>query len=162
MIKTAIKGRWLLPAVIAVSFGTALMSPAVAQDGQKPNILVIFGDDIGMWNVGAYTHGMMGRTPNIDSLAKDGILFTDHYAQPSCTAGRAAFIMGQLPVRTGMTTIGIPGSTRGIQKEDPTLAEVLKSAATTPPSSARTIWAIATSSCRPCTASTSGSATSIT
>jgi arylsulfatase len=94
---------------------------------QKPNILVIFGDDIGTWNVGAYTHGMMGRTPNIDSIAKDGMLFTDHYGQPSCTAGRAAFIMGQYPVRTGMTTIGIPGSKRGIQKSDPTLAEVLKS-----------------------------------
>jgi len=95
---------------------------------KQPNILVIFGDDIGMWNVGAYTHGMMGRTPNIDRIAKEGILFTDHYGQPSCTAGRAAFIMGQLPVRTGMTTIGIPGSKRGIQKEDPTLAEVLKTA----------------------------------
>jgi arylsulfatase A-like enzyme len=92
----------------------------------KPNILVIWGDDIGMWNVGAYTHGMMGRTPNIDSIARDGCLFTDHYGQPSCTAGRAAFITGQMPVRTGMTTIGIPGSARGIQKEDPTLAEVLK------------------------------------
>ena len=94
---------------------------------KKPNILVIWGDDIGMWNVGAYTHGMMGHTPNIDSIAKDGCIFTDHYGQPSCTAGRAAFITGQLPVRTGMTTIGIPGSPRGIQKEDPTLAEVLKS-----------------------------------
>ena len=93
----------------------------------RPNILVIFGDDIGYWNVGAYTHGMMGRTPNIDSIARDGMLFTDHYGQPSCTAGRAAFIMGQYPVRTGMTTVGIPGSTRGIQKSDPTLAEVLKS-----------------------------------
>jgi len=69
---------------------------------------------------------MMGHTPNIDSIAKTGMLFTDHYGQPSCTAGRAAFIMGQLPVRTGMTTIGIPGSARGIQKSDPTLAEVLK------------------------------------
>jgi len=96
-----------------------------AQD--KPNILVIWGDDIGTWNVGAYTHGMMGRTPNIDRIAKEGIIFTDHYGQPSCTAGRAAFIMGQLPIRTGMTTVGIPGSARGIQKEDPTLAEVLKS-----------------------------------
>ncbi|RJF96466.1 arylsulfatase [Noviherbaspirillum cavernae] len=92
----------------------------------KPNIVVIFGDDIGMWNVGAYTNSMMGRTPNIDRIAEEGILFTDHYGQPSCTAGRAAFIMGQMPVRTGMTTIGIPGSTRGIQKVDPTLAEVLK------------------------------------
>ncbi len=94
----------------------------------KPNILVIWGDDIGMWNVGAYTHGMMGETPNIDRIAKEGCIFTDHYGQPSCTAGRAAFIMGQMPIRTGMTTIGIPGSDRGIQKEDPTLAEVLKSA----------------------------------
>jgi len=104
-----------------------LVLPAIilAQD-KKPNILVIFGDDIGMWNVGAYTHGMMGRTPNIDRIANEGILFTDHYGQPSCTAGRAAFIMGQMPIRTGMTTIGIPGSTRGIQKVDPTLAEVLK------------------------------------
>jgi arylsulfatase len=94
----------------------------------KPNILVIFGDDIGMWNVGLYTHGMMGNTPNIDRIGREGILFTDHYGQPSCTAGRAAFIMGQMPVRTGMTTIGIPGSKRGIQKSDPTLAEVLKAA----------------------------------
>ncbi len=110
---------------------TTAAVPAKAADAPKqqkqPNIVVIFGDDIGMWNVGAYTHGMMGRTPNIDSIAKNGILFTDHYAQPSCTAGRAAFILGQLPIRTGMTTIGIPGSTRGVQKEDPTLAEVLKS-----------------------------------
>jgi arylsulfatase len=93
----------------------------------KLNIVVIFGDDIGYWNLGAYTHNMMGATPNIDSIAKDGMLFTDHYGQPSCTAGRAAFITGQLPIRTGMTTVGIPGSTLGIQKEDPTLAEVLKS-----------------------------------
>src|SRR4051812_6062611 len=92
----------------------------------QPNILVIFGDDIGMWNVGAYSHGMMGRTPNIDRIAREGMLFTDHYGQPSCTAGRAAFIMGQMPVRTGMTTIGIPGSARGIQKVDPRQAEVLK------------------------------------
>jgi arylsulfatase A-like enzyme len=94
---------------------------------RQPNILVIWGDDIGTWNVGAYTHGMMGHTPNIDSIAREGLLFTDHYGQPSCTVGRAAFIMGQLPVRTGMTTVGIPGSKRGIQKGDPTLAEVLKS-----------------------------------
>ena len=104
-----------------------LVLPVLALAQEKPNIVVIWGDDIGYWNVGAYTHGMMGRTPNIDGIARDGMLFTDHYGQPSCTAGRAAFIMGQLPVRTGMTTIGIPGSTQGIQKVDPTLAEVLKS-----------------------------------
>ncbi|AKC85886.1 arylsulfatase [Pseudoxanthomonas suwonensis] len=101
-------------------------SGKTAGSGKKPNILVIFGDDIGYWNVGAYTHGMMGRTPNIDSIAEEGMLFTDHYGQASCTAGRAAFITGQVPIRTGMTTIGIPGSTLGLQKEDPTLAEVLK------------------------------------
>ncbi|MGE8368674.1 arylsulfatase [Cupriavidus sp.] len=109
---------------------TAILFPPLAMaqaPGGKPNIVVIFGDDIGMWNIGAYTHGMMGRTPNIDSLARDGAIFTDHYGQPSCTAGRAAFITGQMPIRTGMTTIGIPGSARGIQKQDPTLAEVLKS-----------------------------------
>jgi arylsulfatase len=100
---------------------------ASAADAKKPNILAIWGDDIGLWNVGAYTHGMMGHTPNIDRIGKEGMIFTDHYGQPSCTAGRAAFIMGQFPVRTGMTTVGIPGSTRGIQKTDPTLAEVLKS-----------------------------------
>ena len=117
--------------LLIAALGLACAGIAQAQQksaaSRKPNIVVIWGDDIGMWNVGAYTHGMMGRTPNIDSIARDGILFTDHYGQPSCTAGRAAFIMGQLPVRTGMTTIGIPGSPRGIQKSDPTLAEVLKS-----------------------------------
>jgi arylsulfatase A-like enzyme len=116
---------------VAVAVGICAGSSALAQtksgDTRKPNILVIFGDDVGTWNVGAYTHGMMGKTPSIDRIASEGMLFTDHYAQPSCTAGRAAFIMGQLPIRTGMTTIGIPGSTRGIQKSDPTLAEVLKS-----------------------------------
>jgi arylsulfatase len=115
----------LLTALLAV-FAAASSISLSAQD-KKPNIVVIFGDDIGMWNLGIYSHGMMGRTPNIDSIGRQGILFTDHYGQPSCTAGRAAFIMGQLPVRTGETTVGIPGSTRGIQKEDPTLAEVLKS-----------------------------------
>jgi arylsulfatase len=104
-----------------------IVSPAFAAAQKKPNILVIWGDDIGMWNVGAYTHGMMGKTPNIDSLAKQGAIFTDHYGQASCTAGRAAFMTGQMPLRTGMTTIGIPGSKLGLQKEDPTLAEVLKS-----------------------------------
>ena len=116
---------WFRCAFLAATVALLLFVPSVDAQ-QKPNIVVIWGDDIGYWNVGAYTHGMMGWTPNIDSISKNGILFTDHYGQPSCTAGRAAFIMGQLPIRTGMTTIGIPGSTRGIQKSDPTLAEVLK------------------------------------
>ena len=111
-------------AVSTLITGTATNAPAAAK---QPNILVIWGDDIGTWNVGAYTHGMMGRTPQIDSLAKSGAIFTDHYGQASCTAGRVAFMTGQIPLRTGMTTIGIPGSKLGIQKEDPTLAEVLKS-----------------------------------
>ncbi len=92
----------------------------------KPNILVIFGDDIGTWNVGAYTHGMMGRTPSIDRIAKEGMLFTDHYGAAELHRGPRGVHHGTAAVRTGMTTIGIPGSTRGIQKADPTLAEVLK------------------------------------
>jgi len=113
---------------LAVSLALLWLSASGAfAQAAKPNIVVIWGDDIGMWNVGAYTHGMMGRTPNIDSIARNGMLFTDHYGQPSCTAGRAAFLTGQMPIRTGETTVGIPGSTLGIQKEDPTLAEVLKS-----------------------------------
>src|SRR6516164_2070588 len=111
---------------LLILFLFLLFSRPAQSQTTKPNIVVIFGDDIGYWNLSAYSRGIMGWTPNIDSIAKNGILFTDQYGQPSCTAGRAAFIMGQLPIRTGMTTIGIPGSTRGIQKSDPTLAEVLK------------------------------------
>jgi arylsulfatase len=127
----AINRRRLLLGTSTLIAAATLTSGALAQAqtapaGKRPNILVIFGDDIGMWNVSAYVNGMMGWTPNIDRIGKEGILFTDHYGQPSCTAGRAAFIMGQMPIRTGMTTIGIPGSTRGIQKTDPTLAELLK------------------------------------
>lgn len=94
---------------------------------QRPNIVVIWGDDIGYWNLSAYNRGVMGyRTPNIDRIAKEGALFTDHYGQPSCTAGRAAFITGQLPIRTGLTAVGVVGSPLGLQQEDATLAEVLK------------------------------------
>lgn len=98
----------------------------LAQD--KPNILVIWGDDIGWSNISAYNHGMMGyKTPNIDRIAKEGAMFTDWYAQQSCTAGRAAFILGQHPFRTGLLTIGMPGSEQGIKAEQPTIAELLKS-----------------------------------
>ncbi len=84
-------------------------------------------DDIGYWNVSAYNQGMMHyKTPNIDRLAREGALFTDYYAQQSCTAGRAAFITGQSPIRTGLTKVGLPGSPIGLQKEDPTIAELLK------------------------------------
>jgi arylsulfatase len=105
----------------------ALASPVLAQDQQRPNILVIWGDDVGMWNISAYHRGMMCcETPNIDRIANEGMLFMDHYAQASCTAGRAAFITGQYPLRVGLSTVGIAGSPLGLQKEDPTLAEMLK------------------------------------
>ena len=94
---------------------------------KKPNILVLFGDDIGMWNISYFSRGQMGyRTPNIDRVANEGVAFTDYYGQQSCTAGRAAFITGQNPVRTGLTKVGMPGATVGLQAEDPTIAELLK------------------------------------
>jgi arylsulfatase A-like enzyme len=98
----------------------------VAVEG-KPNIVVIMGDDVGVWNIGAYHRGMMaGRTPNLDRLAAQGMLFTDYYAEASCTAGRANFITGQLPIRTGMTTVGQAGATIGLPAQAPTTATVLK------------------------------------
>ena len=112
----------------------ALAGPAQAQQaapaapgGKQPNILVIFGDDVGYWNISAYNRGMMGyRTPNIDRIAKEGAIFTDHYAQQSCTAGRAAFITGQSCFRTGLLKVGLPGAKEGLSEKDPTLAELLK------------------------------------
>jgi arylsulfatase A-like enzyme len=95
--------------------------------GDRPNIVVIFGDDIGLWNISAYSLGTMGyRTPNIDRIGREGVLFTDAYGEQSCTAGRAAFITGQSPFRTGLLKIGLPGDDQGINAEDPTLAELLK------------------------------------
>ena len=94
---------------------------------KKPNILIIWGDDIGTYDVSAYHRGLMGnRTPNIDRLANEGIIFVDHYAHASCTAGRAAFILGQYPMRTGLSTVGLPGAKEGISEKDPTIAELLK------------------------------------
>ena len=96
-------------------------------DGKKPNILILWGDDIGTWNCSYFSRGMMGyRTPNIDRIANEGVAFTDYYSQQSCTAGRACFICGQNPIRTGLTKVGMPGATVGLQKEDPTIAELLK------------------------------------
>ncbi|MDX2091478.1 MAG: arylsulfatase [Kofleriaceae bacterium] len=96
-------------------------------NAKRPNILVIFGDDIGMWNLSCYSHGMMGyQTKNIDRLAKEGMMFTDCYAEQSCTAGRASFITGQCGYRTGLTKVGMPGAKLGIRPEDPTIAELLK------------------------------------
>src|SRR4030081_526432 len=101
--------------------------PAPAPAGQRPNIVVIMGDDIGIWNLGAYHRGMMaGRTPNLDKIAAEGMLFTDYYAEASCTAGRANFIPGELPIRTGMTTVGQAGAPTGLPAEAVTIAAALK------------------------------------
>ena len=109
-----------------VALGLACACAAHAQD-RKPNIVVFWGDDIGQSNVSAYSHGVMGyRTPNIDRIAREGMLFTDYYAEQSCTAGRASFITGQSGLRTGLTKVGLPGATLGLRKEDPTIAEMLK------------------------------------
>ncbi len=121
-VKTAGRIRQIGAVLLAM---VCLAGPVAAAD--KPNILVIFGDDIGMWNISAYHQGMMGgRTPSIDRLAKEGAKFTDYYAQQSCTAGRAAFILGQQPYRTGLLTIGMPGAKQGISEKDPTIADLLK------------------------------------
>ena len=118
--------------MLGVVAGLTLASPngAAAQpapQNNKPNILIIWGDDIGQFNISAYNLGMMGyKTPNIDRIAKEGALFTDWYGQQSCTAGRAAFITGQSPIRTGLTKVGLPGAPEGLKKEDPTIADLLK------------------------------------
>jgi arylsulfatase A-like enzyme len=114
-------------AAIALCALFASAASAFAQDRKAPNILVIWGDDIGQFNVSAYNLGMMGyRTPNIDRIAREGALFTDWYGQQSCTAGRAAFITGQSPIRTGLTKVGLPGAPEGMRKEDPTIATLLR------------------------------------
>ena len=98
-----------------------------ATTGKKPNILVIFGDDIGQTNISAYSFGLMGyRTPNIDRIANEGMKFTDYYAEQSCTAGRSTFITGQCTLRTGLSKVGIPGATAGLQARDVTIAQLLK------------------------------------
>lgn len=101
--------------------------PSPAPSGQRPNILVIWGDDIGTWNISHNSRGMMGyRTPNIDRIAQEGVAFSDYYGQQNCTAGRAAFLGGTVPVRTGMTKVGLPGAKEGWQRSDPTIAALLK------------------------------------
>ena len=116
--------RLLCLAAAGLALALFAAAPTLAQTpDKKPNIVVIMGDDIGMWNIGAYHRGMMaGRTPNLDKLAKEGMLFTDYYAEASCTAGRAAFVTGQLPIRTGMTTVGQAGAKTGLPAEAVTSA----------------------------------------
>jgi arylsulfatase A-like enzyme len=124
MVRFLLQTSTLFAALLATLVGT---TTAEAQP-RKPNILVIWGDDIGTWNISHNNRGMMGyKTPNIDRIAREGVAFTDYYAQQSCTAGRAAFISGSVPVRSGMTKVGMPGAKEGWQKTDVTMATVLKS-----------------------------------
>src|SRR5579872_5355650 len=120
--------RWCVGiAALAVPAILMLCAPDARAQAKKPNILVIMGDDIGMWNIGAYHRGLMaGKTPNLDKIAKEGMIFTDYYAEASCTAGRANFITGELPIRTGMTTVGQAGAKIGIPAEACTIATALK------------------------------------
>ena len=126
-----LRGTALAATAVAASAASSQLTSAVAQtaaSGRKPNILVIMGDDVGWFNIGAYHQGIMsGKTPNLDKLAADGIRFTDYYAEASCTAGRANFITGQIPLRTGMTTVGQAGADVGLPEQAVTVATALKS-----------------------------------
>src|SRR5688572_12691067 len=114
------KSKWLI-------YVTAMAALSASAQTKKPNILVLFGDDIGQFNISTYNLGMMGyRTPNIDRIGREGAIFTDSYGQQSCTAGRAAFLTGQSPIRTGLTKVGLPGAKEGLQPTDPTIAQLLK------------------------------------
>src|SRR5580698_6194194 len=123
------KIQFLKRGLIVLTASAALMCaivPGSAAD-KKPNILVIFGDDIGQTNISAYTFGVVGyHTPNIDRIAHEGMMFTDYYAENSCTAGRSSFITGQSPLRTGLSKVGVPGATVGLQARDITIAQALK------------------------------------
>ena len=150
-------GKNLARVACVVVAATVSSAPASAQQ-QKPNILVIMGDDIGYWNISAYNRGMMGyRTPNIDRIANEGAIFTDYYGQQSCTAGRAAFITGQSPLRTGLLKVGLPGAKEGLSRKTRPSPSCSSRKATRPDSSARTISATAMNFCRRSTASTSSS-----
>ena len=122
------KERGIGMRIIALGFSLVLLlAGGLAEAAKKPNILIIMGDDIGIPNISAYSHGLMGyQTPSIDRLGKEGMMFTDYYAENSCTAGRAAFITGQTVLRTGLSRVGMPGAEVGLQDSDPTLAELLK------------------------------------
>ena len=116
----------VVAAALLLVLGSALSPPVSAED-KKPNILVIMGDDVGWFNIGAYHQGMMsGKTPNLDKLAAQGMRFTDYYAEASCTAGRANFITGEIPLRTGLTTVGQAGADVGLPDQAATIAMALK------------------------------------
>ena len=155
---------YLIAAAVVPALGLAALPPppALAQE-KKPNILVIWGDDIGGFNISAYNQGLMGyRTPNIDRIAKEGATFTDWYGQQSCTAGRAAFITGQSPIRTGLTKVGLPGAPEGMKQDDPTIATLLKPLGYATGQFGRTTWVIGMRCCRPPMAFMNCSATSTT
>lgn len=161
--------RTMLASMLTLVSGAATVAHAATnaaptkQNASKPNIVVIFGDDIGYWNLSTYNQGMMGyKTPNIDSIAAQGAKFTSYYAEQSSTAGRSAFITGQMPFRTGMSKVGMPGARRVCRKKT-RLSPISSSSWAMPPVSlVKTISATAMSSCRPRTASTSSSATCTT
>jgi arylsulfatase A-like enzyme len=126
--------------MVAILFGLA-SGPVAKAQAKKPNIIFIMGDDVGWANIGVYNQGIMsGRTPNLDKLASEGMRFTDYYAEASCTAGRANFITGELPIRTGLTTVGQAGSPLGMPAEAPTSRPCSSRWVTPPGSSARTTW----------------------
>ena len=119
--------RKIALSIIILSVPLLMMAQKKNKKADKPNILVIWGDDIGQSNISAYTFGLVGyQTPNIDRIAKEGMMFTDYYSEQSCTAGRSSFILGQSVLRTGLSKVGMPGAEGGISKEDPTIAELLK------------------------------------
>ena len=119
-MKSNLFGRGLSAAILLI-----LATTSLAQD--KPNMLIIWGDDIGQSNISAYTMGLMGyRTPNIDRIAKEGMIFTDYYGEQSCTAGRSSYITGQSVYRTGLSKVGLPGADLGMQIEDPNIPGLLK------------------------------------
>ena len=128
-------------ALLAI-FSMLAAPPAAAQDARKPNIVIIWGDDIGQTNLSAYSNGLMGyRTPNIDRIAREGMKFTDYYGEQSCTAGRAAFITGQQGIRTGLTKVGLPGADLGCKRKTRPLRICSSRRVTPRASSVRTTWA---------------------
>jgi len=121
------KHIWLTALLLGIVATATLITPAQAAKSKRPNILVIWGDDIGQANISYYTHGVMGyKTPSIDRIAKEGMTFTDYYGEQSCTAGRSSFILGQSVFRTGLSKVGLPGAKEGINVKDPTIAGLLK------------------------------------
>ena len=155
--------NWLLPLSRATALLAAAGFASIVSAADKPNILVIWGDDIGVTNISKYSHGLMGYpTPNIDRIGNEGMLFTDYYGEQSCTAGRSAFITGQHPVRTGLTKVGMPGAPVGCRRKTLRWPSCCGRWVTPPVSSARTIWATVMSFCRPIMASMSSLATCTT